>query len=128
MKYALVMGIVFQAIILSWILKLEKTGCSCSTDWRRDFIKYYSIFGMAIASLLLARPQLFKQYMKISPALLPLYLTYLYAVLTFIPGLWRHQCDCATQGDWRDDFIFWWIGIGLIFQMLGLVFLAAKGR
>jgi len=114
-------GAIFQGIVLSWIRKLEQSGCSCSTDWRRDFIKYYSVAALALSILLLVQPRFVKQYLRNLMFVIPFYVAYIYAILTYVPALWRHDCDCATKGDWRDDFIFWWIGIGLLFQVLVLI-------
>lgn len=36
--------VVLYVFLIKYIMMLEKTGCECSKDWRRDFIKYYFIF------------------------------------------------------------------------------------
>ena len=52
---AISVGLLFQGIVLSWINKIERK-CPCSADWRRDYIKYFSIamivYGI-IAALIL---------------------------------------------------------------------------
>jgi hypothetical protein len=108
---------IFQLIVLSWILKIEKS-CDCSVDWRRDFMKYYSVGALLLALVFIANPK-----MAFHPSvliILPLYLMYMYAVLTYIPSLHKTGCDCAVKGEWRDDFIFLWIGLGVAIQAFGL--------
>jgi len=121
-------GLIFQAIVLSWILKLEKSGCECSDDWRRDYIKYYTIAVIALTLALLTSARNFSVYIRNFIFIVPFYLVYLYSVLTFVPNLWSHECDCATKGDWRDDFIFWWIAVGLLLQGVGAALLMTKRR
>jgi len=43
--------IIYNLLILGYILTLEDKKCGCITDWRHDFIKYYSI-GLIIWGLL----------------------------------------------------------------------------
>jgi hypothetical protein len=115
-KVAVIPGLVLQGIVLSWINKLERK-CKCSEDWRRDYIKYYSII-LIVTSLLSAS--------GFHPKNVPLFvviglagLVNLGSILSYIPDLKKNQCDCAIENDWRDNFIFWWILISLIFTVLG---------
>jgi hypothetical protein len=115
-KFAVIPGLLLQGIVLSWINKLERK-CKCSEDWRRDYIKYYSII-LIVTSLLSAA--------GIHPKNVPLFvviglagLVNLGSILSYIPDLKKKQCDCAIENDWRDNFIFWWILISLIFTVLG---------
>jgi hypothetical protein len=115
-KVAVIPGLVLQGIVLSWINKLERK-CKCSEDWRRDYIKYYSII-LIVTSLLSAS--------GFHPKNVPLFvviglagLVNLGSILSYIPDLKKKQCDCAIENDWRDNFIFWWILISLIFTVLG---------
>jgi len=115
-RLAVVPGLVFNGIVLSWINKLEKK-CECSADWRREYIKYYAIilivYGLAGAA---------KLQVKNVPVLVILGLAGLVnlgSILSYIPDLKKKQCDCAIEGDWRDNFIFWWIIISLVLTVLG---------
>jgi hypothetical protein len=49
--------VALQAIVLSWILKIEKK-CPCSVDWRRDYMKYMSIIMALNTGLSVFRPDL----------------------------------------------------------------------
>lgn len=40
--YSILYGITYK-----WIEHMEKTGCDCSNDWRKDFTKYYIIFTLS---------------------------------------------------------------------------------
>jgi hypothetical protein len=115
-KFAVIPGLLLQGIVLSWINKLERK-CKCSEDWRRDYIKYYSII-LIVTSLLSASGF----HLKNVPIFVVIGLAGLVnlgSILSYIPDLKKKQCDCAIENDWRDNFIFWWILISLIFTVLG---------
>jgi hypothetical protein len=112
----LVPALVLNSIILSWVNKLEKK-CECSTDWRRDYIKYFSIVAIIFAFANAFLPNQIKNL----PLMLIIGLAGLVnlgSILSYIPGLKKKQCDCAIENDWRDNFIFWWIIISLILPFL----------
>ena len=127
MSLSAVSTIVFSAIVLSWILKSEKK-CDCSQDWRRDYIKYFNIVAIVFAVVQLTARSFFRE--KIMSALnKPLFLkgtlgvATVYglaalvnagSILTYIPDLKKKGCDCATEDDWRDNFIFWYMIIALV--------------
>lgn len=113
-----VLSLVFQAIILSWIRKLEKT-CNCSKDWRRDFIKMVALLAILINVSVLAFGQ--KIPLQVVPVLGLIGLVYIFAILTYIPALRRKACVCAIEDDWRDNFIFWWFALSVIFGVLMVV-------
>lgn len=113
----------FAAIVLSWILKIEK--CECSQDWRRDYIKYFMIISVVATTLL----GLFALTGRVGgiprKTIMALGLPYLIAalintgsILTYIPSLKKSGCDCATDGDWRDNFIFWYMIVSIIVGVL----------
>ena len=112
----IIIGFVIQGIILSWINKLERK-CECSADWRRDYIKYFSIAMIVFGAARLVVPD----QTEVMPVMLTVGLAGLVnvgSILSYIPDLKKKQCDCAIENDWRDNFIFWWILISLILTTL----------
>jgi hypothetical protein len=122
-KVAVIPGLVLQGIVLSWINKLERK-CKCSEDWRRDYIKYYSIILIVIS--LLSASGFHLKNVPIFVVIGLAGLVNLGSILSYIPDLKKKQCDCAIENDWRDNFIFWWILISLIFTVLGSGVLAFR--
>lgn len=113
-----VVGLAFQGIVLSWIRKLEKT-CNCSKDWRRDFMKLIAILGVIMNVVILATGKPFIP--SLGPVIIVLFLVSLVnivAILTYIPALKKKACVCAIEDDWRDNFIFWWVALSVIFSFL----------
>ena len=44
-------GLIVNAILLTFILKLEKEKCECSKDSKRDYIKWFSVTMLVLALL-----------------------------------------------------------------------------
>lgn len=116
-------GIIVQSIVLSWIFKIERQ-CECSRDWRRDFMKYASI-AVIVQALAMAAQLRIPPVVMITMGLVGIVTTY--SALTYIPKLQR-DCSCATEQEWRDNFIFWWILVGLVLSVAGLGALAFTAR
>lgn len=112
-------GLAFQGIVLSWVLKIEKV-CGCSDRWQRDYMKWYSIGAMGLIIATAAGVQLKNKFL--AGAILGAAFVNMYAILTFIPKLNNTGCSCATKKDWRDNFIYWWT----VLATLVLAFLATS--
>jgi len=112
----IIIGFVIQGIILSWINKLERK-CECSADWRRDYIKYFSIAMIVFSAARLIVPDQ-TEFMPVMFTVGLAGLVNVVSILSYIPDLKKKQCDCAIENDWRDNFIFWWILISLILTTL----------
>jgi hypothetical protein len=112
----IIIGFVIQGIILSWINKLERK-CECSADWRRDYIKYFSIAMIVFSAARLIVPDQ-TEFMPVMLTVGLAGLVNVVSILSYIPDLKKKQCDCAIENDWRDNFIFWWILISLILTTL----------
>lgn len=112
-------GLAFQGIVLSWVLKIEKA-CGCSDRWQRDYMKWYSIGAMGLIIATAAGVQLKNKFL--AGAILGAAFVNMYAILTFIPKLNNTGCSCATEKDWRDNFIYWWTALAT----LVLAFLATS--
>jgi len=104
-------GLAFQGIILSWVLKIEKA-CGCSDRWQRDYIKWHSVAAIGLMIAVAAGMQIKNK--ALAGAILGASLVNMYAILTFIPKLNKTGCRCATEDDWRDNFIYWWTVLGTL--------------
>ena len=118
-------ALAFHGIVLSWVNKIENK-CECSTDWRRDYLKYFSILSI----LLVIGTTFMRQNPALGAVAMAWFLAALVnigAILSYIPALRKKQCDCALEGDWRDDAIFWYMiaSIGLSILMT-FIMLARK--
>jgi hypothetical protein len=115
---ALIPVLAVNGIILSWIDKLEKR-CACSTDWRRDYIKYYAILSIILAVVNVFVPLFLAQQNTPVLAIITIAIVInIGSILSYIPNLKKKQCDCAIENDWRDNFIFVWFILNLILPVI----------
>lgn len=117
-------GLAVQAVVLSWILKMEKGSCGCSERWQRDYMKWFAIANIVMAVLALAGLR-FKNKVLAGAAFGAL-LVNLYAILTYIPKMNTVGCKCATENDWRDNFIYWWTLLSVALSAFVALTLFAK--
>lgn len=110
-------GLVINAIALSWIISLERKGCQCGADWRRQYLKYWYAFAIAAPLLILL--------LKDSKYLVPFAglfgvagLLAFAAIVSFLWDIERRPCECAQ--DWREKLL-------LLTTILGVVGVVAGG-
>lgn len=131
-----VVSVVVYSIILNYVNKLEKESCDCSIDWRRTFIKSYSmiVIGLSISSfvvLLVGRDNI----LKLNSSLLIVFMTaimlvdmlsivYLYASLSFIYKM--NKIDCKCSENWKRTFMMVLAVVAVISRVVNLVSLAFK--
>jgi hypothetical protein len=115
-------GVLFQVVLLSWIFKVRK--CSCSADWRREYIMYYSLASIPLTLLLFSGMIPHKTFVFAALPIIAAGVVQFYSILTYIPML-KKKCECATAGDWRDDFVYWWVIANLFFT--GVMILLSLG-
>lgn len=126
-RLAIIPTLAFHAIVLSWINKLENK-CECSSDWRRDYMKYFTMMAvvLSVVTTFILKPKPTQMFMIVGTAWVLASLVNLGSILSYIPALRKKQCECATQGDWRDDFIFWWVVASLVMAIVVPIILAAR--
>ena len=56
--------ILVNILILVYVVNLEKNKCECSSDWKRDFIKYFTIILIVLNVVVLFVPQIKKSKNK----------------------------------------------------------------
>ena len=136
------LSIVVAVIVLTYVFKLEETSCECSKDWRRDYIKYYSMATLGLIGLIvllgLLKLDLGKNAVVrvvltvVSFAWMVATLTNIYAMFTYTQQLVaKQQCECSTQ--WQRTFLYYYsmimaslLLVGLIIMLVVLVSALAK--
>ena len=97
--------IVLNFVFLNYVDKLEKIKCDCSKDWKRDFIKVYSILVIIIitCSLFLDVRKLMKNdiILAISTLFQLAGFIYLYCLYSFTRDLKKDGCNCSDTWERR---------------------------
>ena len=92
--------IFFNLLVLMYVLKLEDKLCGCVRDWRHDFIKYYSmaVIGMATVMFFISEKynnnmflRLFKVFLMVAS------LINFWCLYTYIGDLDTTKCVCAVE-------------------------------
>lgn len=88
-----VLFLVLFAFVYMWIVRLEKTGCECSKDWRRTFIKVYAIIilVMVVIEIFFKLPEVIGVIYAI------LSLVFIIVVFQYIHELKRIKCECSES-------------------------------
>lgn len=122
-------GLIVNAILLTFILKLEKEKCECSKNSKRDYIKWFSVTMLVLALL-----SMITSMMKVKlPAKLMMVLMLVlfgatiyqaYALFTYsheLKGLGKgKECECSR--DWRRDFMFYYSILYVFLMIMGVLF------
>lgn len=135
-KYPTIVGalivIVINALILYYILGLEKSNCNCVRDSQHDFLKYLTMFNIAwpiVATLLitllnlLLKPNVVKILWFIVTALYTFVIFYGSIILwRYVDALNREDCKCAkTDMQNINSFLNIWRWIQLVISAMGVI-------
>jgi len=102
-----IINIAFYGMALSWIMKLQDKECECSTNWRREYMKYFFMFMIIAQALLLSGAAKGTLHMVAGPMGLAS-LVYIYATITYVNELRAKQCSCA---DGVEESILYWMAV-----------------
>ena len=102
--FSATVSLVLNFIFLNYVNKLEKDKCDCSTnDWRRDYIKYFSMIAISIITVTLfvdVKSCLGKQTGLILIILLQCAnIINLYALFSYTKKLKDDNCKCSDNWD-----------------------------
>jgi len=94
-----IIGTLLNIMALSWVMDLEKSGCQCANDWRRQVIKYWYVLALVWPLVV---------YSVNPPAAVTKALGVfgLIAFFSLASSLWsihRQKCHCAQ--DWREKVL-----------------------
>ena len=107
--YPSLVGVIISTLIFKYVYDLEEEGCLCSRDWKRTFIKYFSVVLIILGVLSMAgvtNTLFIMKSGKLGLLLLAVVsmlisigsLVYLYALYMFSHNLIRHKnCPCSES-------------------------------
>jgi hypothetical protein len=113
--------LLINILIVNYIRKLEQVTCECSEEWKRDYIKIYSLITIMITSLICLVPLFFHlinikyNIVDILSNKLFTYFGYLYtlfglvnvyALFTYSQRIVLNKCDCSSS--WERTFIYYY--------------------
>jgi hypothetical protein len=97
-------NILFYGLAMLWITRLESSGCECSRDWRRDYMKYFFLAVILFQAVLLTGVS--KDLIKLMGGPIGVAsLVYLWVTITYVRGLRQSACGCA--GGYQQTVLYW---------------------
>lgn len=112
--------------MLFWILKMEKINCSCSNDYRRDFLKYILMVSIPLSVILSIYSAFDNEKLNavfgatVGFIGLISFVNIFFAIY-YLYYLRKSDCDCSK--DIRRDLFFWINFISIIFLIITIVLL-----
>ena len=120
--------LVLNAVCLSYIYKLEKTGCPCAASPYRNFLKGYMIFAIAYLVLMILLTGAFAKG-GVAQVVIDVLFTlatvvFFILAIVYIRRLVQEKCACSE--DVRREVLFYWSIIQL--SLMGIVIILPHHR
>jgi hypothetical protein len=117
--------ILYNLLVIRYIYNLEDKQCGCISDWRHDFIKYYSmvIIAWSFLTIVMGFENSKNDFVMIIKNLIMFAgLINLWSLYTYIGDLDATKCSCAIEKQ-KDMhyFLYQWRNIMVFFLILSLI-------
>lgn len=122
-------SIIYATYIHHYVIRLERIGCDCATDFRRAYIQWYTlaliVIGIINVALRITGGDLGLSIvsMVLSPIMLAATIVYVVFVIQYINRLRREKCRCSESIARAILYIVTIIHVTLL-CLLALVFLS----
>jgi len=122
--------ILYNLLVLGYIITLEGKQCNCIKDWRHDFIKYYAasmiFYGLIIIVLTGTSYRNHMLVMILQNILMLLSIINILCLYTYIGDLDKTFCKCAIEKQKNMHFFLYiwrYILVGsLVFGLIMIIF------
>jgi len=116
-----VINILFYGFAYAWILGMEKKHCTCSQDWRREYMKYFFLAAIGLQFLIMIRGigALHDYRLPFGVASI----VYIFASLSYIMSLKKHSCQCSKS---LERSILFWYSIIQVLSMIILTWIVTR--
>lgn len=86
---------VIQVLIVKYLLNLEKIGCECAENWRKNFIIFYMIFSLIYSVIIILVPQTLPPIIQF--ILLSFGVANIIITIQYIYKLKKDKCECSES-------------------------------
>ena len=119
-------SIIYNIVVLIYILNLENEDCNCFQDWRHNFMKYYC-FGLIIWGMFSLSSNFNKSKNEITTVIknisMVAYLINIWCLYSYVGILDYTKCKCAIQKTKKTHYFLYLFR----YLMVGFIFLALFG-
>lgn len=112
--------IALYIVFLVYLFKLEKIGCDCSLNWRRNYMITFMIFALStnLISIIVPSIRLNIVFVVISAILS---LMFLIVTIQYIQKLKNDKCECSKNLTREIMFYYSWIMLVLFWLSIGIL-------
>ena len=124
-KYPMMaINIIIYVIILVYIFQMNSKLCRCASNWKKEFIKYFSFYAILRTILAAIYSDNIYQTLSSTPSLMVfpildavLFLSFLIIILTYISELKKNKM-CLCSKNWKREFM--WVLGWILIVLLGI--------
>jgi hypothetical protein len=120
---SMLITVIYNVLVIGYLLALEGRKCGCIRDWRHDFMKYYSgaIIVWSILFYYVAMSTKNQFAIIINNILMFAGLISLWCLYTYVGDLDKTQCKCAVEKQKNMHyFLYLWRYVPVILIILTL--------
>lgn len=103
----------FYVTFLVYLFKLEKIGCECALNWRRQYIIAFIFISLAWNLVNVFKPSL-SQNLILAPIMLVLFLMFVAFTIQYVNNLKKVKCECSKEITRDIMYIYSWIMVVVI--------------
>lgn len=107
-------------VFLVYLFKLEKVGCDCALNWRRNYMIAFMIFALStnLVSIIVPSLKLSIVFVIISAVLS---LMFLIVTIQYVKKLKKDKCDCSKDLTREIMFYYSWIMLVLFWLSVAIL-------
>jgi hypothetical protein len=103
----------FYVTFLVYLFKLEKIGCKCALNWRRQYIIAFIFISFVWNIVNLVMPSL-SQNVLLALIMLVLFLMFIAFTIQYVDNLKKQKCECSKEITRDIMYVYSWIMVALI--------------
>lgn len=97
LRVAGIVSILLFAYIVTFLIKLERTGCKCAMDWRRTYILWYCVYTVALATMVIFNPHNTSISLALAPITFILGILFIVFTFQYVHKLKNEKCACSDD-------------------------------
>ncbi len=109
------------AFFLTYLIKLEKTGCQCALNWRRNYLIAFLAASLAWNLLKLVAPVL-RRNPLLNSVIVVLQILFVIFSIQYIKQLKDDKCECSKS--LQREVMFYWAWLQVLVIALSVSFIA----
>lgn len=123
MNICVLVAILYNLLVVMYMINLEDASCGCLSDWRHDYIKYFSsilvVIGLFTLLISFDKTSVFAKLMRL--LLVFASIVNIYCLFTYIGELDATRCLCAIEKQKKMHyFLYLWRYILVIYLIISI--------